>query len=135
MGNNSLQLLLNFEDITDTITQVNDTNDNSTLVFFERTAENSILTTFSVGVSLSVSASFGIMSFVTTVPQEMQGSVTGLLGNFNGDSTDDLSYRNGTMLDRNSTDRMIHELGQTCKCVSNYSIVTIIIHKGVKINM
>lgn len=113
--NESLQLLLNSEDLLDAIPDVNDTYSNNSLVFLLRRSETSVLTVFSNGISLTVSVSFGLLSFVITIPQPFRGNVSGLLGNFNGDSSDDLMYPNGTVLDVNSSDRFIHDLGQSCK--------------------
>ena len=41
--------------------------------------------------------------------------MTGLLGNFDGDDTNDLMYRNGTIASDNIRDREKHVLGQTCE--------------------
>jgi hypothetical protein len=113
----NLQVLLNGSDVTGTIPAVNDTNEeDSTLVNLERTAENSIASSFRNGVSITVSVSFGLLSFVATVPEDFQGNATGLLGNFNGDSSDDFIFRSGTMLDDNPSDRQIHDFGQSCEC-------------------
>ena len=96
LQNDGLHLLLNSEDITDTIPAPNDTNANSTLVFLERKSSNSILSSFINGVSITVTQSFDILNFVASIPQEYQGfsSISGLLGNYNGDSSDDLMYVN-----------------------------------------
>ena len=114
LENGSFVVLLNSADITDTVQNTGDSNSNSTLVFLERTSENSILTSFSNGIAVTVSESFGLLSFVSSIPEEFQGMPVGLLGNFNGDSSDDLIYPNGTQLDIDSSDRMIHDFGQSC---------------------
>ena len=62
-----------------------------------------------------MSVSLGLLSFVATVPQEFEGNASGLLGNFNGDDSDDLRYPNGTEIDVNSPHRLIHDFGQSCK--------------------
>ena len=62
-----------------------------------------------------MSVSLGLLSFVATVPQEFEGNASGLLGNFNGDESDDLRYPNGTEIDVNSPHRLIHDFGQSCK--------------------
>ena len=113
----SLQVLLNSEDITDTI---NDTNTSGiggtpTLVSFQRLSETSIRTQFSAGVSITVSLSFGMLNFLGALPQNLRGIPVGLLGNFNGDTSDDLTYPNGTVLDMNSPDSLIHDFGQSCE--------------------
>ena len=62
-----------------------------------------------------MSLSLGLLSFVATSPEESMGTTVGLLGNFNGDTSDDFMYRNGTFLDADASDRMIHDFGQSCK--------------------
>ena len=54
---------------------------------------------------------------MASIPQEYQGfsSILGLLGNYNGDSSDDLMYVNGTMIAIDSPYDMVHEFGQSCK--------------------
>ena len=110
-----MQLLLNSEDITATIPYVNDTHSSSPLVFFQRTSESSLLAAFSNGIAVTVSVSFGLLSFVASTPAELEGTASGLLGNFNGDVSDDLMYPNGTVLDIDAIDIMIHDFGQSCK--------------------
>ena len=129
MKDDELQLLLNSEDITHTVADVNATNSNqSSLVFFERNTESSIISSFRNGISVTISLSFGLLSFVASLPQEFQGITTGLLGNFNGDIEDDYMYPNGTTLDPDASDRMIHDFGQSCKFMSSLrSIIDIYI--------
>lgn len=61
--------------------------------------------------------SFGILNFVASIPQEYRGfsGISGLLGNYNGESSDDLMYANGTTIALDSPYQMIHEFGQSCK--------------------
>lgn len=113
--NDGLHLLLNSEDITDTIPATNNTNTNSTLVYLQRSSEASILSLFSNGISITVTVSFDILSFVATIPEEYQGLPSGLLGNFNGDNSDDLMFANGTIVEIDSPYSLIHEFGQSCK--------------------
>jgi hypothetical protein len=115
LQNSELRLLLNSEDITSTIPAANDTNTNSTLVFFQRVSDNSILTLFSNGISITVTTSFDILNFVAAIPQEYQGLASGLLGNYNGDSSDDLMYANGTVIGTDSSSEAIHDFSQSCK--------------------
>lgn len=113
----SLQVLLNSVDITDTINDTNTSGIDMTPrpVSFQRISESSIRTHFSSGVSITVSLSFGMLNFVGALPQNLRGLPIGLLGNFNGDTSDDLTYPNGTVLDMNSPDSFIHEFGQSCE--------------------
>ncbi len=72
---------------------------------------------FPIGISMTVTASSGMLSFVLGIPDDFRSITRGLMGNYNGIETDDLVYRNGTMLAQNSSDRLIHEMGQSCKCM------------------
>ena len=116
---NNMQVLLNANDITDTITVTDEMNiDSMEPVSFERVSENSVRTTFTEGASVTVSLSFGILSFSTFFSDNFQlSSALGLMGNSDGDASNDLKYPNGTILDSNSTDSLIHEYGQSCKYI------------------
>ena len=46
------------------------------------------------------------------------GKLRGLLGNFDGNASNDFIFPNGTMLPVNSSDRQLHYYGQSCKCVT-----------------
>ena len=113
-----LQVLLNSVDITDTI---NATNTSTAVIVeprpisFQRISENSIRTQFSTGVTITVTLAFGMLNFVGALPQTLQGIPVGLLGNFNGDTSDDLIYPNGTQIDINSPDALVHDFGQSCE--------------------
>ena len=85
------------------------------------------LTLSSIGVSFSeistdvvVEVSLGMLQIEQSLPFEFQGRIEGLFGNFNGDEMDDLIFRNGTQLDRNASDSLIHEFGQSCKSLYYY---------------
>ena len=114
----SLQVLLNSVDITDTI---NDTDSSGidaapTFVSFQRTSNTSIRTHFSaLGVTIQVSLSFDMLNFLGALPQVLRGIPVGLLGNFNGDTSDDLTYPNGTVLDMDASDALVHDFGQSCE--------------------
>ena len=108
------------ENVTDTVAGVGDINNDSSLVILDRISESSIDFSFRNGISLVVSVSFGLLSFVATIPQQFQGNASGLLGNFNDDSGDDFIFRDGQMIDSDSPDRLIHDFGQSCKC---YTII------------
>ena len=56
-----------------------------------------------------------MLSFVVEIPDQFQNITQGLMGNNNGIGTDDVVYRNGTMLAYDASDRQIHEFGQSCK--------------------
>ena len=79
------------------------------------TAMNVIETTFATGISISVTLQSGILSLVAVLPQEFMGRTRGLMGNFNGNDTDDFVYPNDTELDNDADDERIHYFGQTCK--------------------
>ena len=108
-----LQVLLNSVDITDTINGTGDLTPRP--VSFEKISENAIRTHFSAGVTIRVSLAFGMLNFVGALPQVLQGIPRGLLGNFNGDTSDDLIYPNGTQIDMNSPDSLVHDFGQSCE--------------------
>ena len=77
-----------------------------------------IVFSFSSGIGLTIRVSSGNLSFVLTVPEELNGTAQGLVGNFNGNDTDDFIYPNGTMLSDGVSDRESHHFGQACKFIA-----------------
>ena len=111
----------NGENITDNITNVNDTYSDLSVVIF-RSTENSITTVFNFGVSINISVVAGIPNYVLTVPEQYRNQSRGLLGNFNGNDTDDFVFRNGTLLRNDASDFEIHQFGQSCKQIMSHSV-------------
>ena len=95
-------------DMMDTIGSIGSPNDNS------ESNMNRIESTFSNGISVTVTLLSGLLNVVAVLPQDFMGLSQGLLGNFNGNDTDDFIYLNGTTLDNDASDRMIHSFGLTC---------------------
>lgn len=74
---------------------------------------------FSSGMSITVQEANGILSVIQIVlPETYRGSVEGLLGNYNGDPSDDLIPRSGGgSLPTDVTSEELHNnFGITCKC-------------------
>ena len=124
-------MLLDGSNVTDEIT--NSPSDFSSLVNIQRPSDmmntigsigspsdnsesnmNRIESTFSNGISVTVTLLSGLLNVVAALPQDFMGLSQGLLGNFNGNDTDDFIYPNGTVLDNDASDRMIHSFGLTC---------------------
>ncbi len=113
-GDTGLTVLFNGDDISANVSNVNDTF-TTTQLSVSRDSEKAITTSFANGIGVTVTASFGMLSFVLSLPEQFQNLTRGLMGNYNGDPMDDIVYRNGTMLAANVSDRMIHDFGQSCK--------------------
>ena len=57
-----------------------------------------------------------MLAVTVGAPQTAMEHTRGLLGNYNGDMTDDLTAADGSQLDVNADLKTIHEsFGQTCK--------------------
>jgi len=82
--------------------------------FIERNAKNSMLIQFSSGFGLTANHSNGLLSFTLDIPPTFSGTTVGLLGTLNGDISDDLIFRNGTLLPIESTDAEKHVFRQSC---------------------
>ena len=80
-----------------------------------RETSETIVVTMSNGVFVNVTLRLGILPFVIALPEEFQGSTSGLLGNFDKDRTNDFIDRSGNMIPNNSTDQQIFRSGQSCK--------------------
>ncbi|XP_078524125.1 uncharacterized protein LOC144792796 [Lissotriton helveticus] len=83
------------------------------------TEQNEIRASFDGGISVTVSASLGALTFVTSFDNSYQNRTEGLLGVFNGDGTDDLMAANGTRIQFDGTklpnESLIFEMGMTWK--------------------
>ena len=112
--NDYLEVLLDGSDITDEITNSSFTP--NSFVDIQRTpGMNQIESIFFGGISVTVTLLSGLLNAVAALPQEFMGQTQGLLGNFNSDATDDFIYPNGTVLNNNASDRMLHDFGLTCR--------------------
>ncbi|XP_040285946.1 uncharacterized protein LOC120999139 [Bufo bufo] len=109
-----------------TIVKLNGTEftlpDNSTYVTqitLEKTEKDEIKASFDGGISVTVSADQGALSFTTMLDISYKNKTEGLLGIFNDDKTDDLMAANGTKLEFNGVklpnDSLIFEIGMTWK--------------------
>ena len=105
---------VNGEDITANLSSVNDTYITMS-VMLERIAEDTVSVSFMSSISLEMSLREGTLTSLLKIPSEFNGTVIGLLGNFDGDDTNDLMYRNGTIASDDIPDREKHVLGQTCE--------------------
>ncbi len=111
----STESLLIFYEGNDILGNVSSTNDtfehvNATIT---RSSPTSIVASFPNGIGMIVNAS-AMLGFTLIVPNEFQGMGSGLSGNFNGNRSDDVVFRNGTMLTPPVEDRILHEVGQSC---------------------
>ena len=113
-NDSELEVLLNGAIVSDEVRNVNQSLSDD-YVEISRSETNKIEASFSNGVSVIVTLSHGILSYVAALPQEFTGETKGLLGNYNGNDTDDLRFPNGSLLDTGASNRMIHEFGQTCE--------------------
>ena len=111
---NEMSVFLNAMEITQNVSVVNETF-NTLEVTVLRGSANSFIFSFPCGIGLTTTVSTGILSFVLTVPADLNGATQGLLGNFNGNLTDDFMYPNGTLLSDGASDRDIHDFGQSCE--------------------
>lgn len=112
--NGSFVVLSNGNDISSNLTNVNDTYTDQA-VEISRTSNDSITSAFSSDASVTVQVAAEIPNFVLTLPQSFRGRTRGLLGNYNGQNSDEFVYRDGRMLQDNASDSMIHDFGQSCK--------------------
>ena len=79
---------------------------------------NDLVVTFASGVYMEIKAENGIISqHIIVLPESFMGKTSGLLGNYNGEQSDDLMPRNGiAVIPINSSLEEIHNnFGITCK--------------------
>ena len=115
------------EDIIEYLSQVNSTynvSNGDTEAELTRLDEDTIIATFSNGVGCTFTKSVGILNFVLALPRSYMGQTRGLLGNNNGNKTDDFVMRGSThSLPDNLTEVQIFSFGKSCKYEKNCSHV------------
>ena len=116
IDNNTLMVLVDGSDVTAELVNSNGTGTfGNNTVDVNRTSDTSLEVSFMSGVGVEVKLEVGLLSFVVRLPQQFMGQARGLLGNMDGNATNEFVYRNGTMIPDSSSDREIHNFGQSCK--------------------
>ena len=112
---NKLVVLINGSDNSSNLTTVNSIIRYNT-VFLQRVADDTVRVVFSNDVAVNVTLRVGLLSFNVLVPQSFLNNtnVSGLLGNMDGDNTNEFVFRNGTVLSDDASDRILHTFGQSC---------------------
>uniref|UniRef100_A0A8C5N0K9 Uncharacterized protein n=1 Tax=Leptobrachium leishanense TaxID=445787 RepID=A0A8C5N0K9_9ANUR len=107
--------------LTDNVTYVDH-------VAFERTASGEVKASFNNGISISVTATLGILNFVLTLSSVHHNRTEGLLGLYNGNPNDDFMFANGNTLPYNGTlnlkESELFTYGMTWKTTPENSIFT-----------
>ena len=124
MGNNiSLVVMVDGTDVTADLIAVNGSmfySDNTVNV--NRQSSTTVEVTFLSGVSVEVTLQVGLLAFNVRLPEEFMMEGRGLLGNFDGNKSNEFVYRNGTMISDSSSDREIHNFGQSCEDTKSVAI-------------
>ena len=76
---------------------------------------------FANGFSINVTQNFGLLTFTIQSPSSFNGMFKGLVGNADGDSTNDFMHRDNTLTSSNATDSQIHQFGLSCKLMFKLS--------------
>ena len=98
--------------------QINSTYNNSdATILITREAENLMSSITPAGVSITIKITNGALSFVLIVPPSWKGLTNGLMGNFNGNKSDEFIPRKQVMpLPDAISDRNLHWMfAQKCK--------------------
>ena len=92
-------------------------NNSDETILITRETENSVLCIAPPGVSITIKNTNGALSFVVVVPPSWKGLTSGLMGNFNGNKSDEFIPRKQVMpLMDAISDRNLHWMfAHTCK--------------------
>ena len=112
--------------MSDNLTSVSD-NVTTSSSYVERSSNNSITVSFASGVGIAINYTAGLLVYTLEVPSSFEGTTSGLLGNYNNNDSDEFVFRNGTMISNSSSDREIHQFGQSCMQLQTYR--TVLQHK------
>ena len=115
MDDDLFTVMLNGTDVSESFTSVGENISTSSLAFVEKSGNNSISVSFPSGVGITINITAGLLVYTLEVPSSLEGTTSGLLGNYNGDDYDEFIFRNGTMISNSSSDAIIHRFGQSCK--------------------
>ena len=113
LSTGSFTITLDGTDVSDGLMSVGD-NVTTSSSFIERSSNNSITVSFPSGVGVTINYTAGLLVYTLEVPSSFEGTTSGLLGNYNNDDSDEFVFRNGTMISNSSSDREIHQFGQSC---------------------
>ena len=104
---------MNGNDSSNSFVSVGD-NVTTSSTFIEQSSNNSFTISFPSGVGITINYTAGLLVYTLEVPLSFEEATFGLLGNYNNDDSDEFVFRNGTMISNSSTDREIHQFGQSC---------------------
>ena len=113
MNSEPFVVMLNMIDVSENLTTVG--NNVTSSSFIERSSNNSITVSFTSGLGITINSTAGLLVYTLELPSSFEGTTSGLLGNYNNDDSDEFVFRNGTMIPNSSSDREIHQFGQSCK--------------------
>ena len=68
-----------------------------------------------MGITINYTA--GLLVYTLEVPSSFEGTTSGLLGNYNDDDLDEFVFRSGITILNSSSDRAIHQFGQSCELI------------------
>ena len=103
--------IIQVEVFNDTSLKVTDRNGR----VLRQTDPSSITFTFFADNEITVMLYAGYLNIRVQLSSYYAGFVMGLLGNYNGNASDEFVFQNGTVLDDSASDREIHQFAQSCK--------------------
>lgn len=107
---------MNGIDVTANVSTENDTIA-TPKVTITRTGPTTINCIFPNEVGMAISLVSRMLGFTVIVPERLRGLTGGLSGNYNGDPTDDVAFVNGTRVSPMVSDRVFHEVAQSCEFI------------------
>ncbi|CAH1801127.1 unnamed protein product [Owenia fusiformis] len=131
LADNMVDMIIrvNGEDVTDTVEQLASEDPPNTLdktsLSLGVDSDGVVTAAFATGFSLNVSVSVRSLSITITAPVLVNSSITtaGLMGTFNGNTSDEYAKPNGEVLPENSIDTEVyHDFGELWKITQNESI-------------
>ncbi|XP_078574206.1 mucin-like protein [Branchiostoma floridae x Branchiostoma japonicum] len=76
-------------------------------------SNNSILIVFFSGITVKVTSNKAMLFMEFSAPEEYMNKTRGLLGRWDGDTSNDFEFFNGTLLSSKSSERQIFEMGSS----------------------
>lgn len=84
-------------------------------VFVFSPTSTNVTVMFSTGAGVEVRLREGTMTITVLLPEEFKYSTLGLLGNMNGDASDNLVLSNGQLVENHTNPEELFNFGASCK--------------------
>ena len=116
-GEEGIMVLYNQEDITIDLGSKSLIDSDMAITLVDPSTVTTVFSAFysTLAISITLDPTTQYLSYALNLVQPV--TTSGILGNFNGNISDDFTFPDGRVLPSDASDQMIHEWGQACMFV------------------